>query len=364
MVDSGVVTTLDISPVRTEVSGEALRASVMPTMAEVRAARRRLHVKGVGVAIAALVSYVTILVPGVVWYVRLAAFPILVVALIMVATSVMHDANHRAFFAGSIAANNAVGYASDLLGVSSVLWRIKHDIHHAHTNVQGIDVDIDQGIVARLAPQQQQRWWHRFQHLYLWPLYGLLGVQWLLVSDFADLRRGRIGTQSLSVVTRNQRVGIVLGKMLHIGWAIAIPMLSYQWWQVALGYLVTSWCMGVVLAVTFQIAHCVDTAEFMEPSASRRDDDFVWHQLLTTVNVAPNASLLGRFRSLVLGGLDYQIEHHLAPEIPHTAYASMAKQLRSSCTSADIRYRSHRNVAGAVRSHYRWLRCMATSGTS
>jgi linoleoyl-CoA desaturase len=115
-----------------------------------------------------------------------------------------------------------------------------------------------------------------------------------------------------------------------------------------------------VLSVTFQIAHCVDRAEFTDDSAPRRGDDFVLHQLLTTVNVAPNRSVIGRFRSFVLGGLDYQIEHHLAPEIPHTTYARIAAQLKRSCEEEDVLYRSHANVRGAIVSHHRWLRMMAT----
>jgi linoleoyl-CoA desaturase len=342
------------------ISGQELRARVMPSTTEIAQARRRLQSKAALVLATVVASYATVLAGGLPWFVRAAAFPILLVSLIMIATNVMHDANHRAFFAGSDRANALVGYASDLLGVSSVLWRIKHDIHHASPNVQGVDPDIDQGIVARLAPEQNQRWWHRLQHRYLWPLYGLLGVQWLLVSDFTDLLRGRIGDQSLSTLGFGKRAGIFLGKALHVAWAIALPMVWYPWWAVAAGYLTASWCIGIVLSITFQVAHCVDEAEFTMPTAPRRGDDFIWHQLRTTVNVAPNWSPLGRFRSMVLGGLDYQIEHHLAPEVPHTAYATMAARLKQSCVGLDVTYRSHRNVWGAIKSHHRWLRTMAS----
>jgi linoleoyl-CoA desaturase len=338
-------------PARPGISGLELRARVMPSTTEIRQARRRLQLKAALVLLTVLASYTTLLAGGLPWYLRTAAFPVLLV---------MHDANHRAFFSGSNRANAVVGYASDLLGVSSVLWRIKHDIHHASPNVQGVDPDIDQGVVARLAPEQKQLSWHRMQHRYLWPLYGLLGVQWLLVSDFTDLLRGRIGDESLRGLGVSKRAGIFLGKVLHVAWAIALPMIWYPWWAVAGGYLVASWCIGVVLSITFQVAHCVDEAEFANPTAPRRGDDFIWHQLRTTVNVAPNWSVLGRFRSMVLGGLDYQIEHHLAPEVPHTAYATMAARLRQSCAGLDVTYRAHKNVWGAIKSHHRWLRLMAS----
>lgn len=364
MADSGQMA----SPVlgRTDavrhLSGEALRAGVLPTAHDVAVARRWLHQKAALILSAVVASYVLVLAGGAPWIVRGLAFPILIVALIMVATSIMHDANHGAFFAGSTRANHIVGYASDLLGVSSVLWRIKHDIHHADANVQGVDPDIDQGAVARLAPMQRRRWWHRWQHRYLWPLYGLLGVQWLLVSDFGELvgrhRRAK-DDPTLVRLTTPMRAGIFGGKLLHVSWTIALPLMWHPWWAVALGYLSASWCVGIVLSVTFQIAHCVEEAEFVLPTAARRNDDFVWHQLRTTVNIAPNRSLIGRFRSLLIGGLDCQVEHHLAPEMPHTTYAAMGRRLRAACAENGIRYRTHTSVASAIRSHHRWLRTLA-----
>ena len=345
------------------LSGDALRAGVMPTEAEVARARRWLHQKAMLIAFTVLVSYALVLAGDVPWVGRLLAFPVLIVALIMVATSVMHDANHGAFFAGSTRANHIVGYASDLLGVSSALWRLKHDIHHADANVQGIDPDIDQGAIARLAPMQRRRFWHRWQHRYLWPLYGLLGVQWLLVSDFGELvgryRRAK-ADPTLPRLSNAMRAGIFTGKALHFGWAIALPLVWYPWWAVAIGYLSASWCVGVVLAVTFQVAHCVEEADFVLPDAARRNDAFVWHQLRTTVDVAPNRSVFGRLRSLIVGGLDYQIEHHLAPHIPHTSYAAMAKRLHVACAANGVRYRTHASVSSAIRSHHRWLRTLST----
>jgi linoleoyl-CoA desaturase len=348
----------------TAVGGEAFRLAIMPTETEITNGRRRLHFKAVGIVTSLVVSYATLLNSTVTVGLRIAAFPVLIISLIMVATSIMHDANHFAFFGGSRGANKFVGYLADLLGVSSALWRIKHDIHHADTNVQGVDVDIDQGAIARLAPEQPHRVWHQWQHLYMWPLYGLMGVQWLLVSDFTDLLRGHIAGESIRTLPKRTVASIFLGKALHVVWALILPMMLFPWFVVLPAYLVGSWMIGSVLAVTFQIAHCVDNADFTTPSAPRRGDDYVWHQLRTTVNVMPNISLLGRFRAMLVGGLDYQIEHHLAPNVPHTTYAAMAQRLRASCTEHGVTYRTHSNVANAIKSHSRWLKRMGTRPVS
>jgi linoleoyl-CoA desaturase len=343
------------------LGGEQLRSLAMPSAQEIVRARRKLHAKAAIIATALVAGFTTLIAPFSPLLARPLAFVVVVLSLIMVATSIMHDANHGAFFAKSERANNTVGYLADLLGVSSLLWRIKHNIHHADTNVQGIDADIDQGAIARLADTQDWKPWHRFQHLYLWPLYGLMGVQWLVLSDFTDLIRGRVADKPIADVRFRSRAAIIGGKALHLGWALALPMVWNPWWAVIGVYLAGSWLVGLVLAVTFQVAHCVDNAEFALPDASRRDDDFVWHQLKTTVDVLASRSLLGRFRSMLVGGLDYQIEHHLAPSVPHTAYPAMAKRLRALCDEHGITYRSHRSVGSAIASHARWLRLMGTN---
>jgi linoleoyl-CoA desaturase len=346
-------------PIR--LGGEQLRSLAMPTAQEIASARRRLHAKATIIAVALAGGFCALIAPFTPLLFRPIAFVVVVISLIMVATSIMHDANHGAFFAKSERANNTVGYLADLLGVSSLLWRIKHNIHHADTNVQGIDADIDQGAIARLADTQDWKPWHRFQHLYLWPLYGLMGVQWLVLSDFTDLIRGRVADKPITDVRFRSRAAIIGGKALHVAWALALPMVWNPWWAVIGTYLAGSWLVGLVLAVTFQVAHCVDNAEFALPDAARRDDDFVWHQLKTTVDVLASRSLLGRFRSMLVGGLDYQIEHHLAPSVPHTAYPAMAKRLRALCDEYGITYRSHRSVGSAIASHARWLRLMGTN---
>jgi linoleoyl-CoA desaturase len=344
-----------------EVNGEAFRLAIMPTDTEIVAGRRRLHVKAVSIVSSLVVGYSALLNGNVPVPVRAVCFPIVIVSLIMVATSIMHDANHFAFFGGSHRANKLVGFLADLLGVSSALWRIKHDIHHADTNVQGVDVDIDQGAIARLAPEQPHRVWHQWQHLYMWPLYGLMGIQWLLISDFTDLIRGHIAGKSIRNIPKRAVASIFLGKALHVLWALILPMVLFPWFVVLPAYLVGSWVIGSVLAVTFQIAHCVDNADFTTSSAPRRGDDYVWHQLRTTVNVAPSRSVLGRLRSVVVGGLDYQIEHHLAPNVPHTTYAAMAQRLRLSCADHAVQYRTHSSVKSAIKSHSRWLKQMGST---
>ena len=112
-------------------------------------------------------------------------------------------------------------------------------------------------------------------------------------------------------------------------------MLVYPWWGVLTAYVGLSMVTSVVMATTFQLAHCVEEAGFATPAeliASKR----VWavHEVETTVDFCPRNKLL----TWMLGGLNYQIEHHLFPRIPHTLYPEIAPIVQRNCLRYGVRY--------------------------
>ena len=212
---------------------------------------------------------------------------------------------------------------------------------------------------ARLAVEQPWHRWHRYQHIYMWPLYGFLTVQWFLFSDFGNLATRRVGSQPLRTKPRRRDVAMLIaGKLVHLSWAVLIPLMLHRWWTVVAFYFAVSWLVGFALAVFFQVAHCVDTVEFAEEHTPRRGDDFAHHQLRTTADVACDTPLIGASLAWLMGGLNRQIEHHLAPGTPHTAYRAMSARVRLQCSADGVAYRVHRNMWTALRSHARWLRLM------
>jgi linoleoyl-CoA desaturase len=191
----------------------------------------------------------------------------------------------------------------------------------------------------------------------MWPVYGLLAIRWFLIADFKNLLSNRIGAQPLTVDKRFRHVaGMVLGKLVHLTWAVVIPLALNPWWGVLCFYLACSWATGFVLATTFQVAHCVDEADFVEQSAERRGPSFQLHQLATTVNVQCGA--VARPLRWLIGGLDHQIEHHLAPRLPHTIHPLLRRRLEGICAQHRIRYRIHTSAWQALVSHGRWLKEM------
>ena len=334
-------------------------AGCKPDDDELRRSRQRLRRKAAVVVALAIISYLGLVfvAHGLLLALPLAA--VLVVALIATGTCVMHDANHGAF--GSPPwLDRTLAYSADLLGASSWLWRQKHNgLHHGNTNVVGVDTDIEQMPFARLAPGQPWKPWYRYQHIYIWALYGFLTIQWMLFSDYVSLASRRIGSQPMVRTPRRRDVVLVfVGKIAHIGWAVALPFAFHRWWTVVAFYFACSWLVGFVLAIFFQLAHVVDTTDFADTSTPRRGDAFVAHQLRTTADVSCRTPVIGRGIAWLMGGLHHQIEHHLAPGLPHPSYPAMAERVRLLCAERDVAYHVHASPWAALCSHTRWLRAM------
>ena len=267
--------------------------------------------------------------------------------------SVGHDANHSGY-ARSPAMNRALGFSFDLLGGSSHLWRQKHNLlHHTWTNIAGHDADLEAGPLLRFAPWQPRKWFHRYQHIYVWVLYGLFPLRWYLIDDYAQLLRGKIGQQPIQPPPRRELFGLFAGKAVFYSWAFVLPMILHPGWGTVGLWLLCSFALGNVMAVVFQLAHCAGEAGFHEPAAEAPlERDWAAHQVETTIDFARHSRAL----SWYLGGLNFQIEHHLFPRICHVHYPALAGIVESTCAEHGVRYRAQATFGAALAANLRWLR--------
>ena len=349
-----------------EGGGEFLRETqreVELYLADARTRRSgllRLYTKAVVALAATGISWTVLLLVSHELWVVVACFAGLACGVTLTALCVQHDANHGAYFRKA-RYNHLLGWTADaLLGFSSYAWRVKHNVsHHTYTNVDGCDDDVSQVPLARFAPTQQPRPWYRFQHYYIWLLYTLLAVRWQTAGDLISLARGRFAQSALRFPRGWNLAALLTGKAVFFSWTLVVPLFFYPWWVVGVVYLGWAMIFSLVMATTFQLAHCVEEASFVsrdELIAERR----VWavHEVETTVNFCPHNRIL----TWVLGGLNFQIEHHLFPGIPHTHYPAIARIVQSNCLKYDVRYMSQRSLAFALRSHFRHLRRMGQLG--
>jgi linoleoyl-CoA desaturase len=286
------------------------------------------------------------------WQAGLLSFS-LALAMAGIGFGIQHDANHGAYSNhGGI--NRLMGLTLDLLGASSYVWNFKHNLsHHTYTNLVGADDDIDFRPFARLSPAQPRYRFHRFQQFYLWALYWFLFPKWNFIDDFKSVIRGRIAGHRFARPTGGRLVELLIGKTLFCGWAFVVPALFHAWWVVLLFYVATSVVLGSTLAVVFMLAHCVEEAAFPAPlpGSERLPDAWAVHQVQSTVDFGRNSRLLTWY----VGGLNFQIEHHLFPRISHLHYPRIAKIVEKVCAEFNVRYAVHDGFFGALASHWRWL---------
>ncbi len=271
--------------------------------------------------------------------------------------NIMHDGGHLAY-SRHRGINRLSLLTLDMVGGSSYIWQWKHGrFHHTWVNVHGHDSDIDLGVLARLSPGQRRRPWHRWQHVYLWALYAVTVLRWHLYGDFRDLWTGTIGERPFPRPRGADLVTLVGGKLVFVTLAFVLPVLMHGWLAALAGYALVAAVAGLLLALVFQMAHVVEVAEFPEApaDAARLDTPWAIHQLRTTVNFATGNRLL----SWMIGGLNFQVEHHLFPRISHVHYPAVSRVVSATCREFGVPYHVSPSFAASIASHYRWLRTMS-----
>ncbi|OAI50194.1 linoleoyl-CoA desaturase [Planctomycetaceae bacterium SCGC AG-212-F19] len=322
----------------------------------------RMYVKAAIIFSWLAASYVLLVFVAQTWWHAVPLALSLVLAMAAVGFNIQHDGGHQAF-SDHRWINKLMALSLDLLGASSYVWACKHNlIHHSYTNITGVDDDIDLGFVARVTPHQKRLRIHRMQHLYLWALYGFQALKWQLVTDFWHIATGRIGGHRLPRPQGWDLVTFIGGKVVFWSLAFVIPLLLHPFWVVLLFYAGISFLLGVVISVVFQLAHCVEEAAFPlpRPDTARMETDWAAHQVATTVDFARGSRVVSWF----VGGLNFQIEHHLFPRICHIHYRAISKLVEQTCTEFGMRYVAMDTVWGSLASHYRWLRRMGLPSPS
>jgi len=301
-------------------------------------------------------AYVLLMFVVTSWWAVVPLAMVLGLAIAAIGFNIQHDGGHRAY-SDRQWVNKTMALTLDLMGGSSYLWDWKHNsIHHTYTNIAGHDDDINVGFLGRLSPHQPRFRFHRLQGIYLWVLYGFLAIKWHFVDDFYNLAVGHIGGHKIPRPRGKDLAIFIGGKVAFFSMAFIIPMLLHPIWAVLSVYAIAAFVSGVVLSVVFQLAHCVEEADFPAPEpqeggGEKIANEWAVHQVETTVNFARRNWFLSWF----LGGLNFQIEHHLFSRICHVHYPALSKVVEQTCRDFGVRYSAHQSFWSAVGSHFRWL---------
>jgi linoleoyl-CoA desaturase len=280
--------------------------------------------------------------------------------MIGIGTSVMHDANHGTYSPNK-KVNNFISHILEIIGGYTVTWRIQHNVlHHTYTNIAGLDEDIDSIVLLRLSPRQPRYWFHRYQYLYAWFFYAMMTLFWMTIKDYLQVIRYKqhdlLVKQKVSLKQAVWR--ITLYKLFYYGYVMVLPILfsGMPWYFVLLGFLTMHCTAGLFLSCVFQPSHVMQDSPFALPVTTngnkRMEDSWAVHEVVNTTDFAPDNHLLSWF----IGGLNYQIEHHLFTGVSHVHYRKLSPIVKSATAAFGLPYHIQPTFFRALLEHAKMLK--------
>lgn len=268
--------------------------------------------------------------------------------------NVMHEGGHGSFSNHKLL-NEVSGHFLNVLGGNIHYWKVKHNInHHTYTNIEGADSDIDILPFMRVNEHQPRYWFHKFQHIYWVFLYGISYFVWIYYEDFVKYFSGKLGaTQAKVEFTLKQHIVFWGTKILYSIVYFVLPIYFVGWAETLIGYGIISFVCGLSISIVFQMAHVVEVTQFPLPNEnSKIDQEWALHQISTTANFATKNKVV----SWLLGGLNFQVEHHLFPKISHVHYPQINKLVKETCEQYNVKYLEYSSIFTAFGSHLQHIR--------
>lgn len=319
------------------------------------AGNRKLYVKGAIQVVSAIALYIWLVffTPSVLWAMLLCA--VFGFNLAVVGFNVMHEGGHRSFSKHGWL-NTVAAYSLNVLGGNAHFWKIKHNVnHHTYTNIEGHDADIEVGSLMRLHEHQPRYWFHRFQHFYWIVLYGISYIAWVFYLDFGRYFSREFVPHMDPKARMKFREHFVfwVSKIGYVSVYIVLPAIIVGWAGALAGFVIAAVVCGITTSVVFQLAHVVEGMAFpVADETGNISEEWAIHQINTTANFATRNKVF----FWLLGGLNFQVEHHLFPRISHIHYPQISRFVKETCQKYGVIYREHSTMLQAFASHLTHLR--------
>lgn len=272
--------------------------------------------------------------------------------------NLFHDSIH-----GSVSnkswVNKTMAYVTcSILGSSRYLWAYKHNfLHHSYPNILGFDDDLETRGAMRLSPAQAWSKQFRYQHIWGWIAYALSTLEWIFIKDFVHYFTLRMNPyQRIPKFKPKENLEFWTAKAIWLSLFVATPLMVFPFWKVGVGLFLVYPATGLTLALIFQLAHVAPNCEFPVPVDEKGTmaQDYYWVQMASTTNFATENAFVNWFS----GGLNFQIEHHLYPQVTHTHYPALAKIVSDLAHKHGIPYNSFKTYGEAFVAHCRQLRTL------
>jgi len=271
---------------------------------------------------------------------------------------VMHDAIHGSYSKNK-KINTLLGYSFNLIGANQTVWKIQHNIlHHTYTNIDHADDDLNAPFFLRFSPNAKHYWVHQFQHIYIWFFYGISTISWITTKDFVRLKRYKnMGFLNKKNEYNKELVELTAWKLLYYSYALVLPiiMVPFSWSLILLAFISMHFVTGILVSIVFQIAHIMPANDFPMPDEKGTiNDNWYGHQFATTSNFSPKSNIL----FWLIGGLNYQVEHHVLPDVCHVHYKKLTKIVSETAQEYGMPYHVKSSLVHAISDHTKMLRML------
>ena len=290
-------------------------------------------------------------------------------------TGWMHDASHASIGHSERWWWSIGRFALDYVSGSSMLsWRNQHVLgHHVYTNVMGADPDLPvvlNGDPRRLLPQQAWAWIYRWQHLYLPPLYGILGLK-SRTQDFTEIfSQHKNGPIRVNPIASEDYLRLISSKCVWAFYRFVVPWVfcrALGLRQMVFLFLITEFMTGYWLAFNFQVSHVSSEADFLFADTKKREsgkcpavfeEEWAYTQIKTTIDYG-HGSFLATYFS---GALNYQTIHHLFPTVSQAHYPKITPMVMKIAEKYGVKFQVIDNFSGALGAHIQHLRDLGLEG--
>lgn len=296
------------------------------------------------------------------WMISIILWTLMAFSISGIGMSIMHDANHGAY-SSNRTINTLLGWTINLAGAFAFNWKIQHNIlHHTYTNITDYDDDIDDKAILKLSPHTERKWYHKYQFIYAFFFYAIMTIYWAVLKDFLQLIRYTKEGHNRSTPMENVVLWtrLITIKLIYFFIILGLPSIYFgiSFQKTLVCFLIMQVITGVLLTIVFQLAHTIEGTSHPLPNEDLViENNWAIHQMNTTTNFAMKNKLLTWY----IGGLNYQIEHHLFPNICHVHYPAIAPIVQMTAREFHIPYLNYPNFLDAFSAHIKALKRFGTT---
>lgn len=272
--------------------------------------------------------------------------------------SIMHDGLHGAYSKWPWL-NRIMGFTMNFIGGSDILWKLQHNVlHHTYTNVHGLDEDIDGPPFLRFSPHDKHKKIHKYQHRFFLFAYGLMTIGWVGWKDYFAVARFKKAGLIKEEDYKREFAKILFFKIFYFVYTLGLPIFFFEG---ALAPLLVGWFLmhylcSLILSTVFQLAHVMPENAYPTPDEDNViKNNWMAHQLMTTANFSQKSKIFSWF----IGGLNYQVEHHLFSGICHVHYPKLSKIVKQTAEEFKVPYYNNGNFVTAFKQHYQMIKALS-----